>query len=148
MIGNRNPDYRNPWFCFEFCMVLLDFCVSCVKSLAFGLLQFALGSWPFAIAIGNLQLASGPWPPGIGQWKFAPEPWHFMIGTRNPYYRSLGFSEVGMFLIDVGPSCVKFDIDPLQFAKGDGNFWHRNPGFLIFAAFKSCGLVLGERKFA
>ena len=117
MIGNRNPDYRNPWFCSEFCMVLFDFCVSCVKSLAFGLLQFALGPWPFAIAIGNLQLASGPWPPGIGQWKFAPEPWHFMIGTRNPYYRSLGFSEVGMFLIDVGPSCVKFLApDPLQFA--------------------------------
>ena len=91
MIGNRNPDYRNPWFCSKFCMVLLDFCVSCVKSLAFGLLQFALGSWPFAIAIGNLQFASGPWPPGIGQWKFAPEPSQFMIGTRNPHYRSLGF---------------------------------------------------------
>ena len=130
MIGNRNPDYQNPWFCFEFDMVLHDFlCIFCEIPCP----------WPLAIC---------PWHPGIGQWKFAPEPWQFMIGTRNPYYRSLGFSEVGMFFIDVGPSCVKFDIDPLQFAKGDGYFWHRNLGFLIFAAFKSCGLVLGERKFA
>ena len=103
MIGNRNPDYRNPWFCFEFCMVLHDFCVSCVKSLAPGPLQFAYGNSQFPIAIRNLQLASGPWPPGIGHWKFAPEQLQFIIGTRNPYYRSLGFSEVGMFLIDVGP---------------------------------------------
>ena len=95
----------------------MSFCVSCVKSPAPGPLQFALGPWPCAIAIGNLQLASGPLPPGIGQWKFAPEPWQFMIGTRNPYYRGIGFSEVGMFLIDVGPSCVKFLApDPLKFA--------------------------------
>ena len=130
MIGNRNPDYQNPWFCSEFGMVLHDFLY---------ILSEIPCPWPLAIC---------PWHPGIGQWKFAPEPWQVMIGTRNPYYRSLGFSEVGMFLIDVGPSCVKFDIDPLQFAKGDGNFWHRNLGFLILAAFKSCGLVLGERKFA
>ena len=117
-------------FCSEFDMVLHDFLsIFCEIPCP----------WPLAIC---------PWHPGIGQWKFAPEPWQVMIGTRNPYYRSLGFSEVGMFLIDVGPSCVKFDIDPLQFAKGDGNFWHRNLGFLILAAFKSCGLVLGERKFA
>ena len=109
-----------------------------------------------------------------------------MIGTRNPYYRSLGFSEVGMFLIDVGPSCVKFlALGPLQFAicpwhlaiahcnwhlaigpwplafaisnltltpcnlqRAMGTFATENLGFLIFVAFKSCGLVLGERKFA
>ena len=85
MIGNRNPDYQNPWFCSEFDMVLHDFLsIFCEIPCP----------WPLAIC---------PWHPGIGQWKFAPEPWQVMIGTRNPYYRSLGFSEVGMFLIDVGP---------------------------------------------
>ena len=98
---------------------------------------------------------------------------------------ALVFSKVGMFLIGVGPSCVKFlAIGLLQFAICP---WHLAIAhcnlhlaigpwplafaisnltltpcnlqmamgtvaietiFFIFAAFKSCGLVLGDGKFA
>lgn len=106
------------------------FCLSSVKSPAPGPLQFALGT--LALANGNLHQNHG-------------KSW---LELETLTIEALVFLKWVCFWLMLAPSCVKFDIDPLQFAKGDGYFWHRNLGFLIFVAFKSCGLVLGERKFA